>query len=130
MPKPTTKPTPKKPTLIRPPLKRGESYAGAIIKPDGTGHHIILLPGDGEKLTHDQATAWAEKKGGTLPDRVEQAQLFKHLKAKFKPEAYWSCVPYAGNDAYAWGQGFSHGNQYDWLKGDELRARAVRRVII
>jgi len=126
----TKKPTPRKPTFLRPTLKRGETYVGAIINPDGTGHHIILLPGDGADLNHQAATAWAKKKGGDLPDRVEQDLLFKHLKAKFKPAAYWSNTPYAGDDAYAWLQNFLSGNQGYWPKGLALRARAVRRVVI
>ena len=33
-----------KTTITPPTLNPGETYAGAIIKPDGTGHHIIVLP--------------------------------------------------------------------------------------
>ena len=118
------------PAITIPPLKKGELYVGAIINPDGTGHHVILLPGDGDKLTHPAALEWAKKQGGDLPDRVEQAMLWKHLKSKFKKVIYWSSEPYAGDDAYAWCQGFYGGTQGTWHKDDEFRARAVRRIVI
>lgn len=35
--------------MQRPELKEGEEYKGAIVNPDGTGEHIILLPGDKDK---------------------------------------------------------------------------------
>jgi len=119
-------------TITRPALNVKELYAGAIINPDGSGHHIILLPGDAKGLTWGGATEWAAQQGegATLPDRVEQALLFKHHAAKFKKDLYWSCVPYAGDVAAAWCQSFNYGGQYYWRKHDELRARAVRRVII
>jgi hypothetical protein len=74
--------------------------------------------------------AWAKKQGGDLPDRVEQAVLFRDHSDKFKREAYWSNTQHAGGSSYAWGQGFSHGYQDDWRKCYELLARAVRRVTI
>jgi len=118
--------------IATPALDPGELYAGAIINPDGTGHHIILLPAEAKDLTWQAATEWAAQQGegASLPDRVEQALLFKHHAAKFKKDTYWSCVPYAGVDACAWCQSFTTGYQSRWFKFTELRARAVRRVII
>ena len=37
-----------------PALNEGEIYVGAIINPDGTGNHIILLPGDNDEPSADQ----------------------------------------------------------------------------
>jgi len=115
-----------------PQLAEGEVYVGVVTE-DGkieSARHVILLPGDNGPAQWADAKAWAAKQGGELPTRVELLLLFKTQRGAFKERAYWSGEEFAGNGAYAWGQGFSHGNQYDWLKGDELRARAVRRVII
>jgi len=119
-------------TLTIPALKKGEHYAGVVLK-DGkleSGHHLILLPGEGTKLTHQAALAWAEKKGAALPDRIEARLLWANQAKQFKTEWYWTAVPFAGYDAYAWSQSFDHGFQGDWNEFYELRARAVRRVII
>jgi hypothetical protein len=94
-------------TLI-PELNEGEIYVGAIIAPDGTGHHVILLDGD----------------------RVEQALLFKHLADRFKQSWYWSNTQHSGTSDSAWYQYFNYGNQGYSSKYYELRARAVRRSVI
>ena len=113
-----------------PELAPGEKYIGAIINADGTGHHIILLAGDQAELTWQAARDWATSIGGTLPDRVEQAMLFKHHRADFAKDYYWSSEELAGLESYAWCQGFGSGNQGSWGKGSEFRARAVRRLPI
>lgn len=83
-----------------PKLKPGEKRVGSIILPDGRVQHTILLPGDRSFPNWDAAKAWSEKQGGTLPDRVEQALMFKFLRNEFKPEWYWSCEE-APNPGYA-----------------------------
>lgn len=116
-------------TLARPALEKGEEYIGAIIGADGKGHHIILLPGD-ELGTHADMLAWAKKQGGDLPDRVEQALLFRDHRSKFQRDWYWSGKQLAGDESYAWCQLFTDGYQ-DWNHVSDLcRARAVRRVPI
>jgi hypothetical protein len=120
------------PTITMPTLKKGEHYAGIVLK-DGQikgGHHLILLPGEAAKLTYEMAMAWAKKKGAELPDRIEARLLWANQSAQFKTEWYWAAVPYAGDDAYAWGQSFTDGDQDCWDKPNELRARAVRRFVI
>ena len=112
-----------------PELNEGEIYAGAIIAPDGTGHHVILLDGDVSK-DWNESMAWAASIGGDLPDRVEQALLYKHLPDRFKKELYWSNTQHSGYSGYAWCQVFDIGFQGDSYKHDILRARAVRRSVI
>jgi len=113
-----------------PKLKDGETYAGAIINPDGTGHHIILLDGDNDNADWNTQMEWAKSIGGDLPDRVEQSMLFAHLKDRFKDTWYWSNTQHAANADYAWFQNFDYGTQdYDY-EYYSLRARAVRRVAI
>jgi hypothetical protein len=77
-------------TLAIPPLAKGETYVGAIVGPDGKGSHVILLPGDKNRITWSQALEWAKGLGGDLPNRVEQALLFAHHRDAFERDWYWS----------------------------------------
>jgi hypothetical protein len=115
---------------MKPELKEGEIYAGAIINPDGTGHHIILLDGDNDDANWESAMAWAASIGGDLPDRIELAMLYKHLPDCFQKEWYWSNTQHSGTSNYAWCQSFDNGYQDFTSKYFKLRARAVRRVEI
>lgn len=102
-------------------LKPGEHYAGAILGQDGeSSHHLILLAGEAESVTFDEAIAWAKGQGGELPSRREQALLYANLKGEFKPEWYWSGEKHT-NDAWAWCQTFLYGFQDDSRKGHQLR---------
>lgn len=112
-------------------LGPGELYVGLMTGADGEPmHHIILLPGEIENATWEEAMAWSEKAGGVLPQRAEQAILFGNAKIEFKPEWYWSSEQHAAGDVYAWGQSFYGGSQGTSLKSAGLRARAVRRLPI
>ncbi len=116
--------------ITKPELNIGEIYAGAIINPDGTGNHIILLTGDKDDGNWDDAMEWAKSLGGDLPNRVESALLFNQSKDQFKPEWYWTNEQHASSSSYAWYQDFDNGSQFNTSKRDELRARAVRRLAI
>jgi hypothetical protein len=112
-------------------LQAGEHYAGVILGADGApSHHLILLPGDTDDVTWAQAKEFAEKAGGNLPTRQEQALLFANLKGQFEERYYWSSEQHASYDDCAWNQVFTNGLQYDYYKSAELRARAVRRLTI
>lgn len=115
--------------LDLPPLKKGEHYAGIILGKDGAhGDHVILLPGEADSVTWEQAKAWAKKIGGELPTRREQSLLYANLQEQFKPAWYWSGEQHAANPDYAWMQHFGDGGQLNDLKSSVCRARAVRRV--
>ena len=116
--------------MKQPKLNEGETYAGAIIAPDGTGHHVILLAGDNDDATWGEQMAWAKQIGGDLPDRIEQALLYKHLPDQFQKDWYWSNTQHASDSVYAWFQRFNNGTQSYRSKDIKLRARAVRRVAI
>jgi len=116
--------------ITTPELKENEIYAGAIINPDGTGNHIILLDGDHEESDWSSAMDWAKEQGGDLPNRVESALLFNQLKDRFKPEWYWTNEQHASTSGYAWFQSFDGGAQDIWSKDNQLRARAVRRLSV
>ena len=112
-------------------LKAGETYAGIIIGKDGApDQHLILLPGQANDVTFADAGKWAKKAGGELPTRREQSILFANCKELFDQRGYWSCEGYSADPAYAWYQNFYSGYQLSTLKLYELRARAVRRLII
>lgn len=114
-----------------PTLNDGERYAGLIL--DETGqptHHLILLPGDTSDVTWEQAKAWATEIGGELPTRQEQALLYANAKQQFERDWYWSGQQHESDSACAWCQDFLTGDQYLDLLSFELRARAVRRLII
>ena len=111
-------------------LAQGERSAGLILGADGKPtHHLVLLPGDAEDLEWQQAVEWAEKQGGDLPTRVEQALLFANLKGEFQGAYYWSSQQHETNSGWAWFQSFGYGSQGGIGKGNEFRARAVRRLI-
>lgn len=113
-----------------PQLNEGEIYAGAIIKPDGSGNHIILLPGDNDVAEWQEQMDRAKSIGGDLPSRPELALLYSCLKDQFQPTWYWSNEQHESYSFSAWYQLFSIGYQHWCRKDFELRARAVRRVAI
>ena len=109
------------------PLADGERYIGGIVDADGTTTHIILLPG-AFKGTWKNSMNWSAKQGGDLPNRVEQALLYATAREEFERDYYWSNTE--SGSGYAWCQGFSYGYQTNVDKSAELRARAVRRLVI
>ena len=112
-------------------LLPGERYAGIVLGHDAeASYHLILLPGDAEGLTHEAALKWAADAGGELPSRREQALLYANLKSEFKETWYWSAQLHESDPDGAWCQRFSYGGQYYGDRDSELRARAVRRLII
>jgi hypothetical protein len=60
-----------------------------------------------------------------------QAEMFQEGGAEaFEANWYWTSTQYATVSDYAWCQVFDDGYQYYDGKGDELRARAVRSLVI
>ena len=117
-------------TPTTPTLADGETYVGAIVKADGAGHHIVLLPGDNNAASWQAQMEWAKSIGGNLPSRIEQAMLFAYHHDAFKPTWYWSNEQHAANSDYAWYQLFNVGDQYYGSTSFKLRARSVRRFAI
>ena len=111
-----------------PELAEGERYVGATVDPEGNLTHVILLPSE-KKATWKSALKWAASIGD-LPTRLEQSLLYAHAKDAFEPDYYWSNTQHASNSGCAWYQYFGNGGQYYDYADDELRARAVRRLII
>lgn len=114
-----------------PELKEGEHYAGILLGKNGEpDQHIVLLSGATESVEWQDALDWAKSLGGDLPTRREQSLLFANLKEEFEQTWYWSNEQHASYSDYAWYQDFYDGYQSYWNKSDELRARAVRRLVI
>jgi hypothetical protein len=67
-----------------------------------------------------------------IPSRLESLIAFGELQQTetFSRDWYWTSSQCASNDDYAWCQDFYGGTQGSLHKGDELRARAVRRLAI
>ena len=107
----------------------GGMYAGIIRGADGRpDEHLVLLDGDTDGVTWEAACAWAAAKGATLPTRAEQRLLMANLPDQFQKRYYWSSEQ--AGPSTAWFQHFSYGNQDDYNRSYEGRARAVRRLPI
>ena len=120
------------PHLVIPALAAGERYAGIALDASGKPtHHVVLLPEQpAERLSWDEAMAWAASIGAELPTRQEAALLFANAKDAFEPDWHWTSEQYAGNASGAWGQTFYDGSQDNGGKGYKGRVRAVRRFLI
>ena len=112
-------------------LHPGERYAGPVLDEKGQiKHHLVLLPARPEqRLSWQDAMAWAEGIGAQLPDRQEQALLFANCKPHLQPGWHWSCQEDEEDASFAWDCGFHDGNQYVTHKSFEGSAVAVRRLI-
>ena len=110
-------------------LRPGERYAGLILGKGGEpGYHLILLDGEAEDVSWDDAKVWATTIGGELPTRREQPLLYANLKEEFQSAWYWSGEQSESYSYDAWGQYFGNGGQDYSRKVSEFRARAVRRL--
>ncbi len=119
------------PHITIPSPANGEHWAGILLNEDGTpSHHVILLPGEAERIGWNKAVEWAKEAGGELPTRREQSLLYANCKSQFKGEWYWSGEQHAAYSIIAWYQDFDYGSQYSSYKSFEARARAVRRLPI
>lgn len=116
-------------------LSHGEHYAGLIVGKDGEpSYHLVLLPGEAEEIPFVEANEWAVRQGGeyeaSLPTRREQALLYANLKEQFQSAWYWSSEKRASAAGWAWCQCFGNGSQSNCNQVGQLRARAVRRLIL
>ncbi|WNC91069.1 DUF1566 domain-containing protein [Paraburkholderia sp. FT54] len=112
-------------------LAAGERYAGLVLGENGEAdYHLVLLPGEAEDVTWEAAGKWAADLGGVLPTRREQSLLFANLKGEFQSAWYWSGQQHEKESGWAWSQHFNCGTQTSDRKTNELRARAVRRLVI
>lgn len=65
-----------------------------------------------------------------IPSRLEALLAFGELQSAFQHDWYWTSTQYASIAGDAWLQSFGFGTQNFVRKDNELRARAVRRLVI
>lgn len=109
--------------------RQGESEPGAESEWDGQANTAALL-----NSGHSHPAAeWAgglvieEHRDFYLPARRELRLCWVNVPELFDKQWYWSSTQYSPDGA--WNQHFVGGGQSLVLKGHELRARAVRRVL-
>jgi len=114
------------------PLAGGVAH-GIVFKDDGAPDYILISgPIAPKAMKWDDAMKWAASlgEGWALPTRQELRVQICNAQKEFNNDWFWSCEPYAGDESYAWCQGFTDGHQYGSHKDYKLRARAVRRLSI
>jgi len=107
----------------------GGTFAGIITGRDGAHSAVVLLddkPAD--RVTWQQAMEWAASLHAELPTRPVAALLYANLRARFEEAWHWTSEDVEGYGSHAWLQHFHDGNQYNYRKGYEGRARAVRLI--
>ena len=128
----TVKPAPPKAAaaIAIPPLKKGENWAGIIMKDGKPHYHLIALAGHKDKANFDAAAAFAKKNGGEGPTLRDLGLLRINLRERFGDKIYWSCEESRYGSDWAWVQYFAIGAQDVFSKDKEFCAVAVRRVLI
>jgi len=124
--------------VVRPPAigslwpSEGGIYAGLVRgNPD---YHVIVLEEHSGEVSWTDAMTWGQRFEDQrdpiagLPKRKEQALMFANVPELFEKAWYWSREQYDAE--WAWSQRFGDGCQYYPHKDRQLRARAVRRLIL
>jgi hypothetical protein len=112
---------------------RGKHVDGADSELDGLANTQALAASDIDHPLAKWAAGLTIEGHGDLyiPARKELRLLHVNLAEHFETdEWYWSSSQCAGYADYAWAQIFNYGIQINLHKNNELRARAVRRLII
>lgn len=113
--------------------EQGGIFAGVRIGADGAPYLLIVGPEFDGRTNWKAAGEWAaglvvsEHRDFVLPDRGDARALYARVGNLFQPAWYWLSEQYADDEAYAWMQYFGNGNQDSYHKGNDRRARAVRR---
>lgn len=107
----------------------GGTFAGITTSKDGTHSAVILLPGNGTKLTWDKARAWAEEQGGQLPTRAVDALMFANVRSALPSRGWhWTSEEHEDDASVAWDCRFITVFQSNDLKSYECGAVAVRLI--
>ena len=104
----------------------GGHFAGITTNSKGQHYAVVLLPEQGNNLTHSKAKAWAKKLGGELPTRPVAAMLFANLKKLLREEWHWTADTQGAS--YAWYCFFYNGSQSGFRKSYAGSAVAVRLI--
>ena len=115
-----------------PPLNavlRDGTFAGLTTSPDGTHHAVVLLGArPDERVTWQQALAWAKDIDAQLPSRPVAALLYANARDQIKPDWYWTSEP--DGSSYAWYCYFDDGYQFCYDRSAKGCAVAVRLIPI
>jgi hypothetical protein len=129
------------------PTQPGTTFAGGIYMGryfEGTeARALILAPREGGEIEADHAGAMKQAKAcrigdhkdWQLPTRLQVLTLWIHRKALGTDEAlpdewHWTSEKYERAAGFAWYQSFDGGGQDGDLRGNPLRVRFVRSVVI
>ena len=115
----------------------GGRFVGIVRGQNGEPDYLLILSHEStDELNWQQAMDWAAgiqiegHKDYTLPTREDWAVLFGNARDQIEKDGYWSSTQHAEYADYVWVQAFTNGLQGNLRKGNEWRARAVRRLII
>jgi len=108
---------------------KGESESGAESEWDGQANTSALLNSGRSHPAAEYAAGLTieEHRDFYLPSRRELRLCWVNVPEQFAKEWYWSSTQ--SGPLTAWGQSFGGGSQGSVHKDNELRARAVRRVL-
>jgi hypothetical protein len=107
----------------------GGKYAGVTTGKDGVPYALISLPPSApRRMNWNDAMAFAEESGASLPNRVEAAMLFANIPDDF--DQHWIWLGEQSSPISAWIQYFDDGDQYANGKGGEGVVRLVLRLPI
>ena len=107
----------------------GGIFAGLSTTKAGKHCAVVLLPGQGKKLTWDEAKVWAAKRGGELPTRPVAALIFANVSDRPTSGWHWTSEEDADDASYAWGcYYFGYGRQGYDRKIYESSAVCVRMI--
>lgn len=105
----------------------GGKFAGISTLPDGTHIATTLLDiKPDERMTWQEAMAFASENDAQLPSRPVCAMLFANQREEFTKTWHWTKEQYEGDDSYAWICFFYDGIQdYCYVSG-KYSVRLVR----
>ena len=94
------------------------------------GFKWLLGPEAPNELNWDDAMEWCKCVGGELPPRdiLLLSYMKEEIKKEFAETYYWSSTEFSA--AYAWGQYFPNGNQFNYDKTASYYVRAVKKLQI
>ena len=115
---------------VRIELAPGERYAGPVLTETRHVDYqlVVMAQRLDSKLNWQDAMEWAQRIGGSLPSRQEQALIFANCKSHLEPDWHWSSETHANDASYAWSCLFADGYQGSYHKSYVGCAVAVRRA--
>ncbi len=111
----------------------GERKAGTLIDIEsGVIYDLMLMPGELDDVTWEQAKSQLIAAGGDLPSHFEMVVLSQFLGSRaFESDAYWTNVKIKFGDDAEESVSYFHDGSSDFTElNDQMSARGVRRVAV